>query len=166
MKLQAQSPTVQSSALPTKKTDLGVDLQGQSSPGNPPTNPDSFEVQPTSRSSAGFSVVKSLKVGVPIAAGLYAGLATGRWAGVAGAVALTPALALTGVIGGAYVGERLLHQSDGHQLSSVAIGAGAGLLTGITTGYLLGSRVSHPVLAVGLALVGGATSAILGKLKS
>lgn len=103
---------------------------------------------------------------IPAAVGVYAGLAKGPLAGVAGAVAATPILVLGGTLAGAFVTEKLMHQSDGDQLGGVFLGGAAGALTGAVGGYLLSSSTSSPALAAGLGLAGALSGALVAVLRS
>jgi hypothetical protein len=117
-------------------------------------SPDTVQVSPKSSRSARIGKAV-LAAAVPAAIGVYAGLGRGPLAGIAGAAAATPLLALTGTLAGAYVGETVMGKSDGEQLGAVVLGAGAGLIGGGVGSYLLCSGGSSTALAVGLGLIGG-----------
>ncbi len=112
-----------------------------------------------------LSVKQALKVLVPVGLGVYGGLATGRWAGLAAAAAATPALVMGGVVAGSFISQDLFGQSDAKQAASAGIGAGIGLGLGVGA-YCLAKSQSNVGLAITLGLA-GAASALMGKfLKS
>lgn len=88
--------------------------------------------------------------------GVYAGLATGGWAGLAGMAAGLSGGAALGVLGSAFVAEKLLGTEGANTAGWVIAGGLGGGIAGLLVGGYVGFQISHPLAAVGMGLLGGA----------
>ena len=117
--------------------------------GEPPK--DNFEP------SLGSSLVRVAKFAVPAALGVYAGLGSGWGAAVAGALAITPACAALGAIGGGLLGEQVFGTTEASTMGALLAGGLVGGAAGNAGGALAGYAGGSPAMAVGLGLLGATT---------
>ncbi|MBS2038487.1 hypothetical protein JST97_26140 [bacterium] len=97
----------------------------------------------------------------PVACGIYAGLASGKLAAVAGALAATPGAALLGGLGGAMISQHLFHAKESTTVGATLGGGLAGGLAGLAGGGYLGAVAGSGWQAAGLGALGLVTAGLL-----
>lgn len=150
--LAPQIPTTNLRSLNNTPPQNGAEPPAPSGDGFQPSEPGGPE-GPKPRTAL-QSAVRYTKAALPIAAGVYAGLATGGLAGVAGAFAAAPGAAIAGGLIAGVAGEKLFGTSGAQTAGAALGGALVGGALGVAGGFYAGYAGSSVGAAVGLGLLG------------
>lgn len=124
----------------------------------PPAPQDGFKATPK---SSILTWKNAAMVGVPVGIGIYAGLASGTLAAVAGAVVATPGAALLGGLGSALISQKLFHTQESTTVGAALGGALLGGVAGLAGGAYLGAAAGSAWQAAGLGALGLVSSGLL-----
>lgn len=131
-----------------------------------PANPEQapyLQITPTPANKKTVSINKTTAMALlaPSACGIYAGLASGKIAALAGALAATPGAALLGGLSGALISQHLFKARESTTVTAtIAGGISAGLL-GLAGGAYLGFTAGSIWQAAGLGALGLASGGLL-----
>jgi len=138
-------------------------LPGRALPSQPTPTPLPDGFRPAPKEDVGLlkSAWQVTRLAVPVAAGIYGGLAQGGFAAVAGALAATPGAAAIGALGSALIAEKILGTSESTTVGAALTGGVIGGLAGLAGGAYLGYHAASVGATVGLGLLGAVTSGIV-----